>query len=278
MNAALVHAVLARAVNDPLQLAKWTADPQALRAMGVDPSSLDLAGLRHFSGLALKVRHNGLRSAYPQSFRLIDVADLEIELFAAYAVGHAQSRQPLAASDEARAQALIDFVQHWHDPAVAAQSLLWDLLRHEQTLSQLAVAGDASTDAACAAPTRPSATSVPHVRGAVRLLELQHDPRQFMPVLRQRAPELAALATATCQLCYWRAPGENSVMVVELDDFGFAVMRLADGRRRVADIAFALGLGRRVTATVLGLLRQLQQAGLLAFAAGQPSASTGVST
>lgn len=275
MNAALVHAVIAGGVHDPRRLAEWAADPQALRVLGLDPASLDLQALRHFSGLALKVRHNGLRDSYPQSFRLLDVAGLEIEVFADYALAHATTQAPLAASNEARAQALVDFIQRWHDPRRATHALLWDLLRHEQALAQLVHTGAATAEPPFPLQSRPTAASVPHVRGAVRLHELQHDPRATVAALRQRTPDLASLLPATCALCYWRPPGEAAVGLVELDAFGYAVLQAANGQHSVADIAAALGLGRRVSAPVLRLLTQLQQTGLLVYAARVPAAAHG---
>jgi len=275
MKAARVHSVLVGGVQDPRRLLEWAEDPQALRSLGVDPASLDLDALRLFSGMALKVRHNGLRASYPHSFRLLDVAGLEIEVFAAYALDLAVSGAPLGTSDEARAQAFIDFVRDWHDPRKQSHVLLFDLLHHEQALSQLASAGGAATGRGSPSSTRPAATSVPRVRGAVRLHELGHDPRTLVDVLRQREPDLGAIALAPCSLCYWRPPGAEGAGIVELDAFGFAVIQATDGRRSVADITAGLGLGRRVPARVLRLLAQLQDAGLLAFAARRRPASRG---
>ena len=277
MNAALVHAVLAMGVHDPRRLAEWATDPQALRALGVDPASLDLQALRHFSGLSLKVRHNGLRDAYPHSFRLLDVAGLEIELFAAYALDHAVSGAPLALTNEARAQALIDFIRSWHDPRLPTHALLWDLLRHEQALSQLAHADAVVPEPPFARQTRPTASGVPHLRGTVLLHELQYDPHAVVATLRQQVPDLDSTLPSPCALCYWRPPGAAAVSLVQLDVFGHAVLQAADGLRSVAEIAAELGLSRRVSgrvpARVLELLGQLQDAGLLAFAARRPAAS-----
>jgi hypothetical protein len=264
MKAALIHAVLAGGVNDPRRLALWSADPQALRALGVDPASLDLQALRGFAGLALKVRHNGLRDAYIHTFRLLGVAGLEIELFADYALALAAAGGALANSNEERGQDLIDFIRRWHDPRQATHALLWDLVRHEQALLQLA---QPMTAVPAADPlSRPTPGSVPRVRGTVRLHEMQHDPRVIVQVLRQREPALDSIAAMPCALCYWRPEGESSVYIVELDAFGFAALQAADGRRSVSDLSAVLGLSRRPPARVLRLLTQLRDAGLLAYA------------
>lgn len=268
MKAALVHAVLAGGVNAPQRLAQWAADPQALQALGVDPASLDLQALRGFAGLALKVRHNGLRDAFVHVFRLLNVAGLEIELFADYAAARAAAGTALAGSNEARAQELIDFIARWHDPARATHALLWDLVRHEQALLQLArPAGADESDVVPRADRVPAPTpgAVPHLRGSLRLHEMRHDPRAIVQALRQREPDLTAIAVAPCTLGYWRPEGASSVHVVELDAFGFAALQAADGRRSVAALSAALGAGRRPPARVLRLLKQLQDAGLLMF-------------
>jgi hypothetical protein len=261
MKAAQVHAVLAGGVSDPRRLAAWAAAPQALQALGIDPHSLDLRALRGFAGLALKVRHNGLRDALPHSFRLMHVAGIEIELFADYALACAEQGIPLAATDAGRAHALIEFVRQWHDPGQGLHAMLWDLLRHEQALLEL--------QRPEAAPTRSSVPPTPRavlrVRGAVRLHEMQHDPAAIVQALRRRAPDLQAVAPAPHAWCYWQPPGAAGVRIVELDAFGFAAVQAAAQQCRVGELSQALGLGARVPAAVRGLLGQLQRAGLLDF-------------
>jgi hypothetical protein len=263
MKAALVHSVVAGGVNDPGRLALWSADPQTLRALGVDPASLDLMALRGFAGLTLKVRHNGLRDAFLHTFRLLNVSGLEIEIFAEYALARAVTRSALADTNEARAQDLIDFIEHWHDPRQATHALLWDLVRHEHALLQLGQPTAAAP--ATNPPSRPTPRSVPRVRGAVRLHEMRHDPRAIVQAVRQRVPALDSIPASPCALCYWRPEGKSSVHIVELDAFGFVAMQAANGCRSVADMSTALGLGRRPPARVLRLLVQLRDAGLLAF-------------
>jgi ABC-type spermidine/putrescine transport system permease subunit II len=52
---------------------------------GIVWTALDLAALGKFAGLSVKVRHNPLRPMMPLTFRLMSVAAIEIEIFAAYA-------------------------------------------------------------------------------------------------------------------------------------------------------------------------------------------------
>lgn len=265
MNAEQVHAVLARGVSDPRRLNEWASNPQALRTLGVDPASLDLAALRGFAGLALKVRHNGLRGAFLHSFRLLHAAGLEIEVFADYALALATAGEALASTDTARARALIAFVQRWHDPSLATHSLLWDLLRHESALFELAHLPAETRTPAARPAARPTPRAVMRVRGAVRLHEMQHKPSDILLALRQREPDLTSIAPAASALCYWRPPDEAAVRIVELDAFGFAAVQAGQGQHLVAELSMALGLGSRVPDMVRTLLEQLRELGLLAF-------------
>jgi hypothetical protein len=264
VNAALVHAVLAGGVNDPRRLARWSVDPLALRALGVDPASFDLQAMRGLVGLALKVRHNGLRDAFPHTFRLLNIAGLEIDVFAEYALARAIAGVPLAPDNEGRAEDLVAFIERWHDGRQRTHALLWDLARHEHALFQLT---QQATTAPAIAPTRrPTAGSVPRVRGAIRLHEMQHDPLAIVAAVRQREATLDEIKEYPCAVCYRRAEGESSVHVVELDAFAFAAMQVtAEGCRSVADMSATLGFGGRPPARMLTLLAQLGDAGLLTF-------------
>jgi hypothetical protein len=139
--------------------------------------------------------------------------------------------------------------------------MLWDLLRHEQALLEL----NRSDAAPVWLSMPPTAHAVLRVRGAVRLHEMQYEPANVVEALRQRQPELQAIAPAPRALCYWRPPDEAGVRIVELDAFGFAVLQAAEAQCRVCEFLQALGLGARVPAAVRGLLAHLHQVGLLDF-------------
>ena len=271
MNASRVHAVIAGGVGDPRWLARWATEPEALRVLGVDPSELDLKALRGFAGLALKVRHNGLRSAFGQTFRLLHVAGLEIEVFADYAMALASSRTPLARTDLERARNLVDFIEAWHQPAIIEHALLWTVVRHELALLELtqqeddAVAGQRASAHDLKASPSPTQVSRLHLRGAVRLQELAHDPGEIARMLGAADPQLGAIAPGARSLCYWRESPACAVRIVELDEFGYAALKAAEAGWSVAALCVSIGVSPRVPRVVRSLLGQLQQAGLLFF-------------
>ena len=78
VNARQVHAVLAAGVENPTLISRWRAEPARLLRLGIDPECLDLDALWKFSGLTIKVRHNGVRQQLPCTFRLMAAAGLEI--------------------------------------------------------------------------------------------------------------------------------------------------------------------------------------------------------
>jgi hypothetical protein len=265
MNAARVHAVIAGGVGDPRRLASWAADPQTLRALGVDPVELDLSALRGFAGLALKVRHNGLRGPLALTFRLLQLAGIEIELFADYALAIARTATSLARTDLGKARDLVEFIRNWRRPDIAAHALLWSAIRHELALLELTQLEDDTLEGQGAPAHDPTPASRLRVRGAVRLHEMAHDPEEIARMLGTSAPDLGAIATSARALCYWRASHVQAVRIVELDEFGFATIKAAEAGWSVSDLSVSMGMNQRVPAVVRDLLRQLQQAGLLFF-------------
>jgi hypothetical protein len=249
MNARLVHAVLAAGVDNPELIARWRADPGLLVALGVDPQAVDLDGLWKFAGLTLKVRHNPVREALPATFRLMSVAGIEIDVFAAYAA----DRRRLANTTEERTRDLLEFLDRWLDRDRPEHALLWDLARHERTLATLPVR------VPIAARSR-----VPRLVGAMTLHELGCDPREVAGALWERAPlaELVALRRET-YLCYWRPADADDARIVELDAFGFYALALVDGVRTTAALHRALGGTGRPTRGFLALLERLATAGLI---------------
>ena len=111
MNARNVQAVLAAGVHSPNLLAKWQQDPAFLRSKGIEPHTIDLAALRKFAGLSVKVKHNGLRFDFPLTFRLMGLAELDIPVFADYATHCAETGHRLAKTSAQRARDLISFLE-----------------------------------------------------------------------------------------------------------------------------------------------------------------------
>lgn len=275
MSARQVHAVLAAGVEDPRLIARWRDEPQALLRHGVAPEAIDLAALWKFAGLTVKVRHNGLRADLPLTFRLMNVAGVEIELFASYASFRAARGEGYAATTDARTRDLVDFLARWVDPGRRGHTLLWDLIRHEHALAQLTrMAGPpAAADAAQQRPAsrRPTGASVPRVRGHIILHEMRSDPRKVEDLLRQRSPPLAQVRLGSHRFCYWRPESASEIRILELDEFGYCALSLADGARSANELARAMGVGRGASRGFLTLLDRLGRAGTLAFDAARRS-------
>ena len=172
MNASRIHAVIAAGLDNPQLLARWRREPELLRDCGVDPREFDLEALWKFAGLTAKVRHNGLRAELPLTFRLMNVAELEIEVFASYASFHAsEGGQRYANNVESRTQYLLAFLERWLDFERREHALVWDMIRYELALtrlSKLAVDIPSPVDESPAQPVARAA-SVPSLRGEVIL-------------------------------------------------------------------------------------------------------------
>ena len=135
MNASQVHAVIAAVLKKPGLLARWKQEPDILRECGVDPDLIDIDALWKFAGLTTKVRHNGLRADIPLTFRLLNVAGLEIDVFGAYSTFHAD--RSFGPTVQARSDDLLLFLEQWLDFDKREHALLWDLIRHELALARL---------------------------------------------------------------------------------------------------------------------------------------------
>jgi hypothetical protein len=267
MTARRVHAVLAAGIENPALIARWRAEPELLRGHGVDPALVDLDKLWKFAGLTLKVRHNGLREELPGAFRLMNLAGLEIELFAAYATDRATRRAALAPTTEGRALDLLAFLEGWLDRDVPAHALLWDLIRHERALGSLArsglAAGSSPNLRAVEPPTLPTSHIVPRIRGAIVLHEMTCDPQAITAALQPSAPDLAAIPRAPAHVCYWRSGDSPEVAILRLDELGYHTLLLVDGVRTAAEIYRALGGGRRPSDGFLRVLGELQTLGIV---------------
>jgi hypothetical protein len=94
------------------------------------------------------------------------------------------------------------------------------------------------------------------------------DPLLLAGALRQSVPRLSDITIQTRYYCYWR--GEDpQLAVLELDEFGYYLLSLIDGRRSVADLSRALGGQRRPTRRFMQSLEDLKQLGLLSFGPGR---------
>src|SRR5215470_2056585 len=267
MTASRVHAVIAAGLENPHLLARWRDEPDLLRNCGVDPNDLDLDALRKFAGLATKVRHNGLREDLPQTFRLLNVAGLEIDVFAAYASFCASEGRRYADTAEARAQDLLSFLEHWLDFDILTHALLWDVIRYELALTRLSrlAASPALPSGETMARRATRATSAPRVCGDIILHEMRCDPRAVMAALQEKSPRLTETPLGTFYFGYWRRSAAAEIHILQLDALGFYLVSLADGKRSPADISRMLCGNRRPARGFLKAFGELATIGILAF-------------
>lgn len=270
MTARRVHAVLAAGVHNPFLITQWQESPQFLLSQGIEPASLDLAALRKFAGLTVKVRHNGLRRQFPVTFRYISLAGIEIDVFASYAIFSAAKRRPYANTPTERARDLIAFLRQWLDFDRPEHAILWDLIRHEQALALLArPPSPASCPPAGGSRVRSQhqarGPSVPGISGEIILHEMRCDPGVVEGLLFQRPPRLREISLGCYYQCYWRmGPGEG-LQIIGLDAFGYYLLSAVDGRRSTAELSSRLGGSRRPNRAFLGALNQLAAVGILKF-------------
>lgn len=258
MSLARVQAVMAAGIEQPRLLVRWRAQPERLRALGVDPAEIDLDVLAKFSGLGVKVRHNPLRAHYPLSFRLMSATAMEIGMFAAYAEFRSLRRLPWAAAMPDRARDLLDFLAGWLDPADPVHARLWDALRYEDAIARLGPWHTTTyVDDGVDHP------DVPKLCGAVLQHEFGCDPRALATALHVSVPDLDTVPAEPHALCFWRAPDADDVTMLDLDALGFHLLARIDGRRNVPALVRSLGGGRGATAVVRGALSTLAEFGLV---------------
>lgn len=275
MTASRVHAVIAAGLENPQLLECWQREPDLLRKCGVDPDKLDLNALWKFAGLTAKVRHNGLRADLPLTFRLLNVAGLEIDVFASYASFRASAGGRYADTSAARAQDLLTFLEHWLDFARHEHALLWDMIRYELALtrlSRLATEVSALPAAESLAERTPRANSVPRLCGEIVLHEMRCDPRIVGATLLEKSPRLDEVSLGTFHFCYWRRSAAAEIHILQLDALGFYLLSLADGKRSTADLSRLIGGSRRPARGFLKALGELAAIGIVAFGPTQEQA------
>jgi hypothetical protein len=261
-----VHAIIAAGLQHPELLTLWQQEPDQLRDYGVEPGDLDLNALWKFAGLTAKVRHNGLRQDLPLTFRLLNVAGLEIEVFASYASFAATEKRQFANTAVGRAQDLLSFLEHWLDFDKRAHALLWDLIRYELALTQLSrTAADFQGGKIVAPPKRLSGQSVPRIRADISLHEMSCDPRLLGVTLQEKSPQLENVPSGSFHFCYWRPDATTEVHILQLDELGYYLLSFADGERPAAELSTLLGGNRKPSRGFLKALAELAALGIMAF-------------
>jgi len=261
MIASRVHAIMAAGLENPELLARWKRQPELLRTYGVDPATFDLDALWKFAGLSAKVKHNGLRSELPLTFRFLSLNGLEIEVFSAYASHKAGSR--FAPTTEERITELIDFLNDWLDFNKPEHSMLWDLIRHEAALAQL----QKLTPSARKTRSRkvPVAASVPHIAGNIILHELTCDPRVVGTLVRENSFNLDKVQQVPVHLCYWNPGDPDEICILELDELGYCLLSLVDGKTSVAAFNRLFGGKSRIPKNLINAFTELASVGVISF-------------
>jgi hypothetical protein len=218
--------------------------------------------LRKFAGLGAKIRHNGVRETLPHSFRLMSLAGLEIDAFAAYAEDRSRRHLPYSATVDGKTRDLIAFLGEWLDPADPVHCLLWDMVRHEQALDELGRQPPVPPRPAARPPDR---TSAPCIDGRLLLHEMKSEPRTVAARLYEKAPRIDDIELAPRLFCYWRPGGAAAIEILELDEFGYCLLGLVDGTRSLADLSADMGCGRRPSRPFLQAVRQIASTGILRF-------------
>ena len=264
MKASKVHAVVAAGLDSPALIALWQQDPERLRHCGVDPDTFDFDALQKFAGLTAKVRHNGLRIDLPLTFRLLNVAGLEIELFSAYARFRAGTGY--AATTAGRAQDLLSFMSEWLDFDRLEHVLLWDLMRFELALTNLGNLSSTSRSLKVSSTLGiPRASDVPRVLGNIVLLEMRSDPRAVGAMLQEKAPRLNEVELGSFNFCYWRKNADPEIQILELDELGYCLLTLIDGARSIAALSRMITGTNRTSRGIARALAELGKLGIISF-------------
>src|SRR5262249_25986218 len=227
--------------------------------------TIDLEALWKFAGLTTKVRHNGLRADIPLTFRLLNIAGLEIEVFGAYASFHAV--ESFGPTVQQRIDDLLLFLEEWLDFDKHEHAILWDLIRHEVALARLRpleIITDSLNDVCSTAQSRPHDSSVPRVRGEVILYEMRSDPRVVETLLRQKNPRLERVPSGAFYFCYWRHDAKD-VYILELDALSFYLLSAIDGKRTAAELSCLLGGTRKLAKGFVNSLAELAATGIITF-------------
>jgi|SRR5919205_4538206 hypothetical protein len=261
MIASRVHAIMAAGLENPELLARWKQQPELLRTYGVDPATFDLDALWKFAGLSAKVKHNGLRSELPLTFRFLSLNGQEIEVFSAYASHKAGTR--FAPTTEERIIELVNFLDDWLDFKKPEHSMLWDLIRHESALAQL----QKLTPATRKSRDRkvPVTASVPRVVGRIILHEMSCDPRLVGKLVRENSFNLDKVQPGSVHLCYWNPGDPDEICILELDELGYHLLSLVDGKTSVAAFNRLFGGKSRMPKNLINAFTELASVGVISF-------------
>lgn len=232
-----VHAVLAAAMADPELLENWRSSPSARKKIAAGAADLDMEKVWRFSGLVTKVRHNDVRLIAPFAFKLLDLAGISVEMFAAYARQAHALRKDGKKSPSEKLLSLSNFLDEWLDHDNSLHSLIWDLIRHESAVHKLQTEiapGMEEASAPVALQASPELAPVP--REFVVHYEMTCNPIELVRGLRAET-KIPLLFRGQYYFAYCLGNDTGRVKVLELDAIGSVILDLADGRRTIAKIS-----------------------------------------
>jgi hypothetical protein len=267
MDARQVHAVVAAGLADPVLLERWRHSPQLLERTRIDAAQIDLDALWKFAGLSEKIRFNPCRTYLASTFRLMNLAGIEIEVFARFAKCAAELRRAGKKSPYEKMAALIEFLRDWHDPEDRRYVLLLDVIRHEYTLAELERA-IGLVGSVGSLPNRSchmmDLDGVPAISGSLWLHQMRFDPRLAVAELRRQSPKLDSLKPSPVNLGYWLDHRSN-IYVLDLDELVFGVLACVGGAATARDISARLQSGGAPVSpvTTLNVLRSLSECGVI---------------
>lgn len=227
----LCHGLIARRVERPLLDAREDGGSADTALSGIDVDRLD-----RVAGFVTKVRHNPVRFVLPITLRALTVTGLENDFFTSYAPAFTLARSE-GLSDDDRTRRFAEALRRWLDPDLDDHRLVAGVLAHERTLAELAGA----------APLQPPSSDVhvdprsrPVLRTEIRSVHLDVDPSRVADVAAGRGGLLDLDRTPRC---YLYLPTPAGTKVKQVDPAAATVLELADGRRRIEELARLIGGG-----------------------------------
>jgi hypothetical protein len=242
ISARRVHAILAAAVDDPRvleRLRRRSALPGSKRRGAID---LDFRRLRLFCGLTVKVRQNDVRLSLPLTFRLLDALKIGIEFFASYARQAADLRKRNKKTRAEKIQSIAAFLDGWLDRDDAGHALVRDMIRHERALVGLRQKMSVRAPEPGSSPREKRVAPGSVLRrseGAVHH-EMSCDVIALARELRARVCDLAAVSRGRFHYVHRWDALRGCVSADQVDELGFVLVDLANGRRSLARIAALL--------------------------------------
>jgi hypothetical protein len=241
ISARRVHAVLAAAVDDPRVLERLQRRSALPGAGGRGAIDLDFRRLRLFCGLTVKVRQNDVRLSLPLTFKLLDALKISIAFFASYARQAAELRKRNKKARADKIASIAAFLDGWLDRDDPAHALVRDMIRHERALIELRQ--DAAARAAQPLPpggARVTPGTVLRRREGVVHHEMSCDVIALARALRARGRDLAAVPRGQFHYVHRWDARRGCVSADQVDELGFVLVDLANGRRSLGRIAALL--------------------------------------